>query len=106
MDLDPLPDEQKEQDDEWNRMLRLQLIPHPKATPEVKKMTEQEYRMENGSYILRVRAALAGYVLNLWSVDCTPDESWTNNRLCLRNKLALHDVKNAYLAPGYVRPVE
>lgn len=103
-DVKPLAGESKEHDDEWNRMLKLELIPHPAASPENKAMTEQEFQMTSGVYILRVRAALAGYVLRLWSVDCSPEQRLTLFPLCLRNLMALHDVDNALLAPGYVRP--
>lgn len=98
----PKPEETKENDDDWNRMLRLELIPHPAASAEKKAMTQQEFQMVNGVHILRVRAALAGFVLRLWSVDCSQDQKLTLYPLCLRNRLALHDVENAVLAPGYV----
>lgn len=93
--------ETKEHDDEWNRMLKLELIPHPAAKPESRAMTEQEYRMVDGVHILRVRAALAGYLLRLWSVDCSEDQRLVMLPLCIRNRLTLHDVDNAKLAPGY-----
>ncbi len=102
----PKENELKEQDDEWNKMLKLELIPHPEAKPETRAMTEQEFQMVDGVHVLRVRAALAGYVLRLWSVDCSPDQRLRMLPLCLRNKLALHDVDNAILAPGYVRQSE
>ena len=102
-DSSPLPAEDKQNDDEWNRMLRLELIPHPKASPAKKAMTAQEFQMSDGVYILRIRAALAGYILRLWSVDCSPNQSEELFPLCLRNLVALHDVDNAVLAPGYVR---
>lgn len=102
-DSKPKEEETKENDDEWNRMLRLELIPHPAASVEHKAMAEQEFQMVDGVHILRVRAALAGFVLRLWSVDCSEDQRLTTFHLCLRNKLVLHDVDNAILAPGYVR---
>ncbi len=101
----PLPVEEKENDDEWNRMLKLELVPHPKASAEKKAMIAQEFQMGDDAYILRVRAALAGYVLRLWSVDCSPTQRLDLFPLCLRNLIALHDVDNAVLAPGYERPV-
>jgi hypothetical protein len=103
-DAKPLPAEDKENDDEWNRMLKLELIPHPKASPEKKAMIAQEFQMSDGVHVLRVRAALAGYVLRLWSVDCSPTQRLELFPLCLRNLMALHDVDNALLAPGYERP--
>ncbi|MEN9849020.1 MAG: hypothetical protein RL368_1760, partial [Pseudomonadota bacterium] len=98
----PEENELKEQDDEWNKMLKLELISHPAAKPETRAMIEQEFQMVDGVHVLRVRAALAGYVLRLWSVDCSHDQRLKMFPLCLRNKLALHDVDNAILAPGYV----
>jgi predicted DNA-binding transcriptional regulator YafY len=97
----PLESETKDHDDEWNRMLKLELVPHPAGTPEKKAMTEQEFQMIAGVHILRVRAALAGYVLRLWSVDCSEEQRLKQLPLCLRNRIALHDVDNAILAPGY-----
>ena len=102
-DSKPKEDETKENDDEWNRMLKLELIPHPAASAEKMAMTEQEFQMINGLHVLRVRAALAGFVLRLWSVDCSDEQRLTMLPLCLRNKLVLHDVDNAILAPGYTR---
>lgn len=93
--------EMKEQDDEWNKMLKLELIPHPAGKPEKQAMTEQEFQMVEGVHILRVRAASAGYVLRLWSVDCSEDMRLKLLPLYLRNRITLHDVDNAILAPGY-----
>jgi hypothetical protein len=93
--------ETKEYDDEWNRFLRLELVPHPSATVENQAKTEQEFQMEEGVYYLRVRAALAGFVLRLWSVDCSENHRLTMMPLSLRNRLVLHDVDSAKLAPGY-----
>lgn len=99
--VNPLPEETKEFDDEWSKMLKLELVPHPAGSPEKKAMTEQEFQMVDGVHILRVRAALAGYVLRLWSVDCSEDQRLGMLPLYLRNRIALHDVDNALLAPGY-----
>ena len=93
--------EMKDHDDEWNRMLRLELVPHPARTPEDQAKTMQEFRMTDGVYLLRVRAALAGFVLRLWSVDCSENQTLKMYPLGLRNRLALHDVDSAKLAPGY-----
>jgi hypothetical protein len=99
----PKAEESKEHDDEWNRMLKLELVPHPAASPEKKALTEQEFQMVSGAYTLRVRAALAGYVLRLWSVDCSEEQKLTKFPLALRNIIVLHDVDSATLAPGYTR---
>lgn len=101
-DAKPLNEETKGFDDEWNKMLKLELIPHPGGTPAQKAMIEQEFQMVDGVHILRVRASLAAYVLRLWSVDCSESQHLKLLPLCLRNRIALHDVENAKLAPGYL----
>jgi hypothetical protein len=56
---------------------------------------------------MRVRAAVAGYMLLRWSVDASPDHSLKEEhyRLWLSDPLALYGVENAKLAPGYRPPV-
>jgi hypothetical protein len=50
-----------------------------------------------------VRAALAGYLLRRWNVDCTENHSLRGSEfhLWLRNRQALYGVTNLVLAPGY-----
>ena len=98
----PGEEEGRENDDEWNRVIKLELIPHPVASVGDRAMVEQEFRMADGVFILRVRAALAGFILRLLNVDCSEKQNLRHHSLGLRNRLALHDVKNAYLAPGYI----
>lgn len=100
-DRPPLKQELPENDAEWTRIVDLQLIPHPdKPRPEV---TCMDYGMDGGSLSLRVRAAIVGYVLRRWSVDCSPDHALNGpeHRLWLRDHLALYGVKSAAIAPGY-----
>ena len=65
-----------------------------------------DYGMKDGSIRMRVRAAVAGYMLLRWSVDCSPDHSLREEqyRLWLSDPLALYGVENAKLAPGYRLP--
>lgn len=98
----PGEEEGRENDSEWNRMVKLELIPHPAAEAKDKAMAEQEFRMVDGVFNLRVRAALAGFVLRLLSVDCSEKQNLRFHPLGLRNRLVLHDVENAYLSPGYI----
>lgn len=96
------PEEQKENDDAWNRMVNLEIVPHPNFKN--KEMIELEFGMTDGVLHQKVRAAMAGYVLRLWNVDCTEDSSLSESRYCqlwLRNPLSLYGVSNAALAPGY-----
>jgi hypothetical protein len=59
--------------------------------------------MKNGVRKLQVRAAIAGYVLQQWKVDCSPDHNLDPKeyRLWLKDPLVLYGVQNAMLAPGY-----
>lgn len=58
-------------------MVELELVPHPRlARPEIIRM---DYGMNDGSIRMRVRAAVAGYMLLRWSVDCSPDHSLKKN---------------------------
>jgi NAD(P)-dependent dehydrogenase (short-subunit alcohol dehydrogenase family) len=97
----PLRHELPEHDAQWTRIVDLQLVPHPdKPHPEV---TCMDYGIGSGSLNLSVRAAIAGYVLRRWSVDCSPNHalSGPEHRLWLRDHLALYGVKSAAIAPGY-----
>ena len=99
------PHERKEFDKQWNRIVELELVPHPKLAS--KRFVELEHGMTNGVLNHEVRAALAGYLLRLWNVDCTPDASLRGNKfgheyqLWLRNPQTLYGVDNVHIAPGY-----
>ena len=104
LDEEPNAYERPDNDIQWTRIVELDLVPHPRlARPEIIKM---DYGMTDGSIRMRVRAAVAGYMLLRWSVDCTPDHSLTDEqyRLWLSDSLALYGVENATLAPGYQAP--
>lgn len=98
------PYERIEADDQWNRIVDLDLIPHPaQKSPNI---IERDFGMTDGVKHVRMRAANAGYILRYWQVDCSPDHSLSGPEymLCLREPLALYGVKNAFLAPGYKKP--
>ena len=94
--------ERPDQDIQWNRIVELELVPHP-ANMRNPDTTEAEYGMTDGRLVTRVRAALAGYMLRRWNVDCTPDHSLKGgeNHLWLKNRQALYGVVKLDLAPGY-----
>ena len=94
--------ETPDQDIQWNRIAELELVPHP-ANVQHPDTIEAEYGMENGVLNLRVRAAMAGYLVRRWNVDCTEDHSLKGAEfhLWLRNRQALYGVTNLVLAPGY-----
>ncbi len=89
-------------DHQWLRMMTLHLVPHPNNIkyPTAIKL---DYGMENGRLELNVRAALAGYLLRRWNVDCTEDASLTGgeHQLWLANRQTLYGAENLAIAPGY-----
>jgi hypothetical protein len=104
LDEEPKPHERPDNDIQWTRIVELDFVPHPRlARPEIIRM---DYAMEGGTIRMRVRAAVAGYMLLRWSVDCSPDHSLAEEqyRLWLADPLALYGVENAKLASGYRSP--
>ncbi|MDR1888086.1 MAG: WYL domain-containing protein [Zoogloeaceae bacterium] len=104
LDEEPKPHERPDNDIQWTRIVELDFVPHPRlARPEIIRM---DYAMTDGVIHMRVRAAVAGYMLLRWSVDCSPDHRLTDEqyRLWLADPLALYGVENAKLAPGYQAP--
>ena len=97
----PLRHELPEHDVQWTRIVELELVPHPdQPRPSI---TCMDYDMPDGVLRLKLRAALAGYALRKWSVDCSPDHSLRGPeyRLWLKDHLSLYGVETAVLAPGY-----
>jgi len=93
--------ETKEFDIQWNRIVEMEIAVHPRLNQ--KKTIEYDYAMEDGILRINVRAALAGYVLRRWNVDCSKDHSLIGDEfhLCLKNVESLYGVKNLKIAPGY-----
>lgn len=89
-------------DIQWNRIVELELGPHP-ANVQHPDTVEADYGMSDGTLKVRVRAALAGYIMRHWNVDCSPNHALKGPeyQLCLRNHPALYGVTNLVLAPGY-----
>ena len=81
----------------------LEIVPHPGV--KWSAGVEADYAMENGVIKLRTRAALAGYTLRRWTVDCSDNHSLdpTSHHLWLRNTPTLYGVESAVLAPGYAK---
>ena len=89
-------------DIQWNRVTELELVPHP-ANVQHPDTIEAQYGMDDGVLRVQTRAAMAGYLLRRWSVDCTEDHNLRGGEfhLWLRNRKALYGVSNLVLAPGY-----
>ena len=97
----PTADELIEADEQWQRQLALTLVPHP-AHPHP-KVIAKDFGMKNGRLVVHLRAAVAGYVLRQWQVDCSPEASLRGPefRLRLQNPAQLDGVSSAPLAPGF-----
>jgi hypothetical protein len=93
----------KSLDYQWNRMVKLELVPHPnrKNVPNPETV-EFDFNMQEGFLGITVRATVAGYWLHHWSVDCTEDHSLQGYeyQLWLRNHNTLYDVESSKIAPG------
>lgn len=98
----PSPEEDKLEDHQWMRMVPLQLIPHPNN---VKHPTaiKLDFGMEKGMLEVNVRAAMAGYLLRRWNVDCSESASLSGPeyQLYLQNIQTLYGAENLSIAPGY-----
>jgi len=93
------PHEDREADDQWTRVVELELAPHPgTARPEAIAL---DYAMAEGVLRVRMRAALVGYALLRLSVDASEDHRLdpARHQLWLRNTPALYGVDNLGIAP-------
>jgi len=52
-------------DIEWNTMVKLKIVPHPKLSEDGKAAIELDYGMESGQLVLETRAALAFYLIKI-----------------------------------------
>lgn len=93
--------ETKESDIQWNRIVEIHIVPHPKL--QYPETIEVEYGMTNGMLKIFVRAAVAGYVLRHWNIDCSPEHELqgVEFHLWLKNTPTLYGVENLAIAPGY-----
>jgi len=96
------PDNQTmESDIQWNRIVEMHIIPHPRLIhPDT---IAAEYGMEDGILKIQTRAAVAGYVLRRWNVDCSQSHTldMPEIHLWLKNQQTLYGVDNLAIAPGY-----
>jgi hypothetical protein len=97
--------ETKEADIQWNRIVELEIVPHP--TLKYPQTIAMDYSMQgnkiNKHLNINVRAAVAGYLLRLWNIDCSENHSLKGNEyhLWLKNYPTLYGVENLVIAPGY-----
>ena len=90
------------EDNQWMRKMDLHIVPHP-TNVQYPQAIELDYGMEKGMLQLTVRAALVGYLLRRWNVDCTEEASLKGGeyQLWLRNRQTLYGAENLAIAPGY-----
>jgi len=101
--------ESKEADIQWNRIVELEIVPHPALMhPEAIAMDygmqeDMQGNSKNKQLNINVRAAVAGYLLRRWNIDCSEKHSLKGNEyhLWLKNYPALYGVENLVIAPGY-----
>lgn len=91
----------REKDIAWQQYLDLELVPHPQLKHP--GTVALEYGMTDHCLRLSVRAAVAGYLLRRWNVDCTPKHSLQGpeNLLWLRNAEQLQQ-HHLTIAPGFM----
>ena len=98
---EPHPHELAASDEDWNRKIDLVFVVHPGVSrPEI---VQRDFGMRRGELHVVVRAAVAGYVLQQWNVDCSADRRLdpTIHRLCLRDLDSVRGTQSAAIAPGY-----
>ena len=103
-DKEILPHEMAQADEEWNRQVDLVLVVHPGVDrPEI---VQRDFGIRQGELHVTVRAAIAGYVLQQWNVDCSPERRLdpTIHRLCLKDWVSVCVITSAAIAPGYPAP--
>lgn len=88
-------------DTQFNRMVSLVLIVHPDIKHP--RAIEMDYAMHNKERVMRVRAALAAYILRHWQVDCSFEHRILNQgcQLALKNHEVLASIESPQLAPGF-----
>lgn len=95
-------EETVQSDIQWNRIVELNLVPHPENVrfPET---VEHEYDMVNGHLKVMLRAAVAGYFLRRFNIDCSENHVLRGFefQLWLNNLPTLYGVSNLAIAPGY-----
>ena len=89
-------------DHDWQRIVSLELIPHPRAS--YARAIELDYGLESGQSIKRsVRAAMGGYLLRRWGVDCSPKATLNPDeyQLALRDPKWVATQVSLAISPGF-----
>jgi hypothetical protein len=100
-DEEVVDSEQSRYDDQWNTIVELEIVAHP--TLEHKEFVEAEHSIKDGVLKHKIRAAMAGYILRLWNVDCSrnePKQNANEYQLWLKNVAAISEVADINIAPN------
>lgn len=84
-----------ENDSEWNSIINIEVVPHPKI--KFKETIEYEYKMTRGSLNINVREATAGFFLRAWNIDCSIDAELDPNVYHLHLKNSAHYSKKEFM---------
>jgi predicted DNA-binding transcriptional regulator YafY len=60
-------------DVEWNTIVKLKIVPHPRLSEAGKAAIAMDYGMESGQFVLETRAALAFYLIKHLNLDLEGD---------------------------------
>ena len=90
--------EHPKNDKQWHSFIDLKIKAHPHNLTDAKSFT-----MNKKFYGVRIRAAMAGYFLQLWNVDCSPETRLRGKeyQYALENLTEVSAVADLGLAPGY-----
>ena len=90
--------EHPKNDTQWHSFIDLKIKAHPHNLADA-----QSFTMGADSDSVEIRAAMAGYFLQLWNVDCSPDASLRGKeyQYVLANMTEVAKVADLELAPGY-----
>jgi len=97
---EPKFNETQVKDTQWDNMITLNLVPHPSLNhPEAIAL---DYQMQDNKLEVVTRAALAGYLLRQWSVDCSAKHQISSGvcQLALSNLDVLSQVEHLTIIPG------
>ena len=104
LEVNPIEDdtiqehEHPKNDEQWYSFIDLRIKAHPHNLADA-----QVFSMGTDIHSVRIRAAMAGYFLQLWNVDCSPDANLKGQeyQYVLANVAEVAKVADLGLAPGY-----
>ena len=91
--------EHPDKDCEWHKFVTLKITTHS-----FNLQNSETFEMGNQIRKIRIRAAMAGYFLQIWNIDCSPNESLRGKQYQFRltNVKEVSNVADLTIAPGFV----